>query len=242
MKVILQFTLSVMLLALLYGFSELRREGRLGSDLRVELMNDTGSTLREAVVNKLLIQNEKAQLLTGGDKVVLKWIEREVGAIPSVHRVEAFRALTGQLVVQVWTREPVARIAASPSYLVDAEGVQLPLDNYRAVPLPLVSGDVSAERMEDMCTLIRVVQNDIFLKNHIIGYEVGKDGGFSMHARTVDYVIHLKNLDHLDRRIRNYKVFYQKAREESLLDMYSRVDLSCINQVVCTKKQTNGRS
>ncbi len=242
MKVIMQFAISVLLLAVLYGFSEMRNEGRLGSDLRVELMNDTGSTLREAVVNKLLIQNEKAQLLTGGDRVVLKWIESEVGAIPSVHRVEAFRALTGQLVVQVWTRKPVARIAASPSYLVDAEGVRLPLDNYRAVPLPLVSGNVGAGRMDDLCALIRVVQNDTFLKNHIIGYEVMEDGGFAMHARTVDYIIHLRDLDNLDRRIRNYKVFYQKAREESLLDMYSQIDLSCINQVVCTKKQTNGRS
>lgn len=241
MKVFLQFLSSVALVALLYGFAMYRSEEPIITDLNVELMNRTGSVLDEAVVNKLLIQKEGPDLLSGGDRVVLKGIEEEVGKIPSVQRVEAFRRFSGQYVVQIWTREPVARISGSPSYLVDREGVQLPLSDYKTAPLPLVSGAVEPDRMKDLCTLINAVQDDSFLRSHIIGIGVEEEGDFNLHTRTADYVVHLAGIEGLERRLRNYKVFYQKARRDSILDLYRAIDLTCSNQVVCTKKQRDGR-
>jgi len=242
MKTFVQFICSLFLLIGLYSFSEFRSADRLTADLSIELMNRTGSVLDQVVVNKLLIQKEEANLLAGGDRVALKKIEEEVGKIPSVSRVEAFRRFSGQVVVQVWTRVPIARISGKPSYLLDKDGVKLPLVEYRTARLPLVSGAVHGDRIEELCALITTVQSDPFMSEHIIGIDVEENGVFGLHTRSADYKVRLPGLDNLDHRIRNYKVFYQKAKSDSLLDDYVLIDLSCNNQVVCTKKRKDGRS
>ena len=69
----------------------------------------------------------------------------------------------------------------------------------------------------------------------------------SRFIKMTDNSVHLKlrqchfysafrgNLNQLDKKINNLKVFYQKALKEKTLKKYSKVNLQFENQVVCTK-------
>ena len=63
-----------------------------------------------------------------------------------------------------------------------------------------------------------------------------QDETIILKTRVLDFEIVLGNLDKLDKKINNFKAFYQKAKEDKSLNKYSKVNLQFENQVVCTKK------
>ena len=63
-----------------------------------------------------------------------------------------------------------------------------------------------------------------------------QDETIILKTRVLDFEIVLGNLDKLDKKINNFKAFYQKAKKDKSLNKYSKVNLQFENQVVCTKK------
>jgi cell division protein FtsQ len=54
--------------------------------------------------------------------------------------------------------------------------------------------------------------------------------------RLSEFEILVGYLENLDKKIKNLKAFYQKAKKDKVLDVYKTVNLQFDNQVVCTKK------
>jgi cell division protein FtsQ len=56
-----------------------------------------------------------------------------------------------------------------------------------------------------------------------------------MENRNYDYKIDFGRTINIDKKFKNYKAFFQKAVNDSLLKNYKRINLKFTQQVVCIK-------
>jgi cell division protein FtsQ len=56
-----------------------------------------------------------------------------------------------------------------------------------------------------------------------------------MRNREYDFEIDFGRPIHIKDKFNNYKAFFQKAEEDSLLTKYKKINLKFTHQVVCTK-------
>ena len=47
--------------------------------------------------------------------------------------------------------------------------------------------------------------------------------------------VKIGSFDAIEKKINNYKVFYAKMKDSSLIEEYYKVNLQFINQVICSK-------
>ena len=90
--------------------------------------------------------------------------------------------------------------------------------------------------MEAVYTMALKVYKDHFLKTYITEIHQNENKEISLKMRLSEFEILVGYLENLDKKIKNLKAFYQKAKKDKVLDVYKTVNLQFDNQVVCTKK------
>ena len=97
---------------------------------------------------------------------------------------------------------------------------------------------LSAEKnkLETVFQFAKAVDEDEFLKKHVVEIHQNEDKTIDFKIRKSDFIIHLGTLNKLEKKINNFKAFYQKAMKDKILDNYSIVNLKFDKQVICTQK------
>ena len=86
-----------------------------------------------------------------------------------------------------------------------------------------------------MFQFAKAVDEDEFLKKHVIEIHQNDDGTIDFRVRKSNFKVHLGTLNQLQKKINNFKAFYQKALKDKILDNYKLVNLKFDEQVICTK-------
>ena len=227
--------LTTILLVGLYGFSNQRNSLRKVKDISVQFTDENPPLISLNVVNKLLIQN--ADSLTGmhKDALVLRVMEQRLQAHPMVQNAQVFLTVDGQVGAQIQQRKPLARVVGYPSFYLDDRGQKMPLSEVYSARVPLISG-INQEQYETILPLLKLLEEDDFMKQMVVGIEMDYKDEVLLHLRKHDLVVKLGKPNSLARKIRNFKAFYQKTRKDNTLVNYESVDLKFGNQVVATKR------
>lgn len=220
----------------LFAFSTERNGNRKITEVKVNFIGNENLYVTEETVNKLLIQNE--QVITNVPKEILdlNGLETALNSNPMIKSAEVYLAVNGDVVADIEQRKPIARVVKSTSFYIDDEGKKMPLSSNRSARVPLVTGFVDDNNLENVFTIAKRIKNDDFLKTHIIEIMQHENQTISLKTRVLDFEVLVGTLDHLDKKINNLKAFYQKAKKDGSLSQYSKVNLQFDNQVVCTKK------
>jgi cell division protein FtsQ len=112
----------------------------------------------------------------------------------------------------------------------------MPLSTNYTARVPLITGTVYKNELTNVFTIAKKVQEDDFLKKHVVEIHQNDNKSIDLKFRLHDFSIHLGSLKSLDKKINNLKAFYQKAMRDNSLNDYSVVNLKFDNQVICTKK------
>ena len=107
-------------------------------------------------------------------------------------------------------------------------------DNYTA-RVPLLSGEITVVKKEKLSEVLRMIDEDEFLKKNIIGVQVLPNGSLIMANRNYDFQIDFGRTINIDKKFKNYKAFFQKAVLDSTLTKYKTINLKFTKQVVCIK-------
>lgn len=224
------------LVVFLYAFSSQRNQHRNLTDLSVNFIGDENLYITHETVNKLLIQNDEGVTSVPKDILDLNELESALNSNPMIKSAEVYVTVNGQVKADVEQRKPIARINTNTSFYIDEEGYSMPLSENHSARVPLVTGFINKDELEEVYKIADRIYNDEFLKKHIVEIHQNKDKTISLKTRVFDFEIMLGNLNHLDKKINNLKAFYQKAKNDNALKNYSKVNLKFNNQVVCTKK------
>ena len=224
------------LVVFLYAFSSQKNNCRNLSDLTVNFVGNDNLYITHETVNKLLIQKEEGITSVPKDILDLNELESALTSNSMIKSAEVYVTVNGQVKAEIEQRKPIARVNTNVSYYIDDEGYYMPLSSNHSARVPLVTGFVDKNQLENVFIIADKIHNDAFLKKHIVEIQQNKDKSINLKTRVLDFEITLGKLEHLDKKINNLKAFYQKAKKDNALINYSKVNLKFENQVVCTKK------
>ncbi|WP_293893006.1 cell division protein FtsQ [Flavobacterium sp.] len=232
----IRLVLMISLVIFLYSFTSYRNEHRKIKKTEVVFVGKNTLFLKEEMVNKLLI--EKNQYLKTINKVDLdlKKLELSINKQQMIQKADVFVSVDGVLKAVVKQKTPVGRVFnETGSFYIDYEGNRMPLlENYTA-RVPLLSGKIAVVKKKKLSEVLRMINEDEFLKKNIIGVQVLPNGSLIMANRNYDFQIDFGRTINIEKKFKNYKAFFQKAISDSTLNKYKRINLKFTKQVVCIK-------
>lgn len=232
----IRLVLMVSLVIFLYSFTSYRNEHRKITKIKVVFVGENTLFLKEEMVNKLLI--EKNQDLKTINKVDLdlKKLELSINKQQMIQKADVFVSVDGVLKAVVEQKTPVGRVFdETGSFYIDYEGNKMPLSENYTARVPLLSGEITVVKKEKLSEVLRMINEDEFLKKNIIGVEVLPNGSLVMANRNYDFQIDFGRTINIEKKFKNYKAFFQKGVSDSTLNKYKRINLKFTKQVVCIK-------
>lgn len=223
-------------LTFLFGFTTHRNMEREILATSVDFEHNKAHFLSVAMVNKLLIQNQKSVQNQPKSKLDLYRLENRVLSNPYVESASVYVSINGELFASIKERTPIARVLTeNESYYLDKKGVKIPLSQNYAARVPLVTGVTKADKMEEIQKFMRFIYDDDFLKKEVIGVHKMPSGDYHLTVRSGNYRIDFGTLQDTERKFKKLKAFYSKTLTDKTIDKYKTINLKFHNQVVGIK-------
>jgi cell division protein FtsQ len=153
--------------------------------------------------------------------------------------------------VNVVEREPVARIFTEDgnSFYIDSSGAQLPLSAILAAKLPVFTGYPAAKirlhgRDSSLTDQVRrlgsYIRNDSFWMAQIAQVDITAAGTFELVPTIGNHLIGFGDGNDCAAKFHRLFVFYKEVLSRTGFDKYSRVDVAYKDEVIGTKKGSEG--
>ena len=219
----------------LYGFADHRSRQRKVENVTVKFVGENNLYLSEDAVNKLLIQKYGPLLNRTKEQLVLNTMEEVILSNDMVKNAQVFLTVSGDLVSKIVQRRPIGRIEGSSIFYLDDRGLNMPLSSLHSARVPIITGKISGESLEDAYLILNYINADDFLRKNVIGIHIVAVGDYQLRFRMENFVVNLGGVDNLNEKFKNFMAFYVKASRDNTLEEYAIVSLEFNNQVVCTK-------
>ncbi len=224
------------LVVFLYAFSSTKNLKRTIAKTNIKFQGENTLYVTHETVSKLLIQNKQNVTSVRKEILDLNELETALNSNPMIKHAEVYVAVNGVLTAEIIQKKPIARVSTNASYYIDDEGLYMPLSSNYTARVPLITGTVLKNDLKQVFIMAKKVQEDEFLKKHVVEIYQTKNKEISLKLRKYSFNVLLGNTKELEKKINNLKAFYQKALKDKTLNSYSNVNLRFGNQVVCTKK------
>ena len=199
-------------------------------------MGENSFFVKPEMVNKLLIENNNDLKTIHKVDLDLEELERSLSKQEMIQEADVFVSVDGVLKAVVKQKTPVGRVFNEEgSFYIDYSGNKMPLSENHTARVPLLSGKITEVKKEKLSEVLRMIDEDEFLKKNIIGVQVLPDGSLIMANRNYDFKIDFGRTINIERKFKNYKAFFQKAVLDSTLNKYKKINLKFTKQVVCIK-------
>ncbi|MFT5737201.1 MAG: cell division protein FtsQ [Maribacter sp.] len=219
----------------LYAFSNQRNSRRNIVKMKVEFSGDENLYLTEGTVNKLLIQNYGGLENVPKEKIDLNTVEKAIEANEMVKSAQVYLTIDGELTSRIIQRKPIGRIEGKSKFYLDDEGKRMPFSANHSARVPIITGNVTGESLEDVYVILEFINADDFLRKNVIGIHIEEKDNYKLNFRLNQFVVNLGGIDNLAEKFSNFKAFYAKANKDETLEDFAVVSLEFNNQVVCTK-------
>lgn len=218
----------------LFSFSNQRNAQRKLKGVEVNFLEDTNPFLTHSMVNKLLIQNNTPTSSIPKETLVLKDIEARLLQNPMVQQADVFLTIDGVLTASIQQRKPIGRVVGKKSCYLDQEGKIMPLSTVYSSRVPIITG-FNKENVTQLTPLLLKIKNDAFMQKIISGVHLNNQNNIELYLRKEDFKVQFGNLKNIDKKIQNFKAFYNKAQRDKILNRFSDINLQFESQVVATK-------
>ena len=224
------------LVVFLYAFSSFKNNSRPVSSVNVQFTGEDNVFITSEMVNKLLIQSQKKLYFLPKDAIDLKEMEFLLESNDMIKSAQVYLTVNGEVRVIVEQKRPIARVDSDDVFYIDEDGFRMPLSSQHSARVPLAYGIVDEADLETVYKVALTVYKDSFLKTYVTEIHQNENKEISLKLRLLDFEVLVGTLDNLEIKLQNLKAFYQKAKKDTMLDIYKSVNLQFENQVVCTKK------
>ena len=224
------------LVVFLYALSSFKNNSRPVSSVNVQFTGEDNVFITSEMVNKLLIQSQKKLYFLPKDAIDLKETEFLLESNDMIKSAQVYLTVNGEVRVKVEQKRPIARVDSDDVFYIDEDGFRMPLSSQHSARVPLAYGIVDEADLETVYKVAMTVYKDSFLKTYVTEIHQNENKEISLKLRLLDFEVLVGTLDNLEIKLQNLKAFYQKAKKDTMLDVYKSVNLQFDNQVVCTKK------
>ncbi|MBE9489831.1 MAG: hypothetical protein IMY67_06020 [Bacteroidetes bacterium] len=231
----IKLVLALGLAFFLFAFSMHRNAVRKVSNPMIQFKGDQNLFITHETVSKLLIQNQEGIKNVPKETLDLNLLESALNSNQMIKSAEVYISINGVFTVDVEQKKPIARVSTNASYYIDDDGFYMPLSSNYSARVPLVTGYVEKNSLENVYIIANKIYQDEFLRRNVIEIHLNENKTMYLRIRQCNFKVQLGSLHQIDKKMNNLKAFYQKALKEKTLNNYSIVNLQFDNQVVCTK-------
>ena len=233
---ILKVILLLLLVVFLFAFTNNRNRHRNIAEPEIKFLGEDNLYITHETVSKLLIQNQQGVTDKAKEIIDLNQLEMALNSNQMIKNAEVFLSIEGTLTAEIEQKRPIARVNSTTSFYIDDEGGVMPLSNNYTARVPLVTGLINKNNINSAFQFARVVDSDDFLKKQVVEIIQNQNGTVDFKIRKAEVLVRLGSLDQLEKKINNFKAFYQKAVKDNILNNYSILNLKFDEQVIGTKK------
>lgn len=232
----IRLVLMFALVLVLYSFTANRNLNRKLKKTEVIFVNNDPLFVSSETVNKLLIENKSDIKTIAKVEVDLNKLEKSINKNKMIEKSDVFVTIDGTLRAVVTQKTPIARVFTDEgSFYIDYEGSTMPLSELNSARVPLVLGEITDKNRKKLSEILKMIYDDEFLKKNIIGVQVLPKDELLMKNRNYNFDIVFGKPINIEKKFNNYKAFFQKEANDSLLKKYRKINLKFTQQVVCIK-------
>jgi len=236
---VIKFLVIASLIVFIFGFSKQRNKVRKITKIDIEFKDENRLFITENMVNKMLIQNKDSATSIGKETLDLNKMEKRLLENPMIKNADVFVTVDGVLGANVIQRRPLARVEGNPNFYLDEDGKNMPLSAVYSARVPIITG-ISESQYPEVTELVKKITNDEFMKEYVVGLDVSDEGDVFLRIRKNEIKVLFGKSEEIETKFQKFKAFYKLTKKDSLLDNYSLINLKFKDQVVATKKETNG--
>ena len=248
----------VMLAVSIILIGKVTTDRRLCQQTNIKILSvNTPKFLDERQLQYIITKKLNFQIIGRKCKSVnLNELEQKLRQFPYISRAEVYRDnVTGTININIWFRKPLAKFyIGGKAFFVDSSGYVFPIIPGKS-PYSLVINtnkalnkkfnlrktlkltdivDSSKSDIYRAFVLSKYINSDNFLKNYITQVYIN-NGQFELVPRVGDFTIILGDISNYQKKFENLKTFLNYI-DRIGWNEYSKINLSYLNQIVCTKK------
>lgn len=234
------FGLSILIFLL--SFSSYRYSSKPLEEIIIHIDYAEGKYFLNDSLVKRIIDNKEmkvSQLNMGQIRVDL--IEKLLNENPFVEKTQVFKDVNGKLMIDLKQKTPIARIndgLRNEFYLAEDLST-IPLSSVYSAEVLLVGGSIDENDYQGIKKMIEIIKADKLLKNHIIAMKKESLNSFNLLVNKGDYIIEFGELERIEEKFENLKLFYEQYLGKVGLDYYEKINLKFNNQIVATKRESD---
>ncbi len=151
-----------------------------------------------------------------------------------IRDVQCYKTPNGDVVIDIEQRNILFRVLGETNYYIDDECKRMPVSNKYTAYVPIVTGFVTQEMIENkMYDFMMYLKEDDFWNNQIVQINVNKKKEVELIPRVGDYIFKLGNLNHYKSKLSKLETFYKKGLAQIGWKKYHVIDARFKHQVVC---------
>jgi len=226
----------IFVMIFLYSFSSIRNSERTISNIDIKFESNENMFLTNDMVNNLLIQKLGKSKKIEKEKVNLNTLEAFLDDHEMIEKAEVFLTTDGFLNTRITQKTPIVRVITdNGSYYLDYKGERMSLSQNFSARVPLVSGEINKSTEKHYLLLFNEIKKDDFLSKNITSAQIMPSGNVVLTNRSYDFKIAFGRPIDVEKKLKNYKAFFQFAIKDTLIKKYKEVNLMFTQQVVCKK-------
>lgn len=181
-------------------------------------------------------------------KAIQARLERDIW----VKHAEIFFDNNGLLEVNVFEREPVARIftADGNSFYIDSSNMVLPLSEKITARVPVFTNFTGiaplskkdSNMLKDIKILSMAIQRDSFRMAMIDQVDITSNGNFEMIPKIGNQLIRFGDAKDAEAKFSKLRLFYSNIMVQAGWNLYSVIDLEYKNQVVAKRRGADDKA
>lgn len=214
-------------------------------ELSVIIPDESPRFIDETEISRLVAQAEPSLFDKKLDEVNANVLEQKLKKVPEIKNAEVYRHITGdqmhfkgQLVVEVYQREPLFRVLNSEGdFYMDEEGVRIPANPAFTAKVLLVTGDADETFIrKGIIPVVKHVRESDFLSAQIKQIQILPNMELIMVPLVGDQLIEFGDPLHYREKFRNLEALYEQVFNQQGWDLYNQISLKYKDQVVCVRK------
>lgn len=177
-------------------------------------------------------------------EINLKEIENAIGANPYVLNAEAYKAITGNLVIFINQQRPIARIIRDdgPDAYITRKGTVVPVSPYYTARVMILRGSYADDLIKNhldnpenrkLLQLLQFIYQDEFWNSQIAEIEVDKQQHVTLYPQVTRQKIEFGPPEEIDSKFRKLEIFYQEILPHKGWNHYTSVNLKFRDQIIC---------
>lgn len=234
---ILKWLILIVVIVFLMAFSFKEQQKVKCQRFNVLLAGSEEHFVNHEMIHDLLKNKNLHPLEKTSEEIIIKEMEQSISTHAAVKRANVYSDIVGNISVEIIERKPIARVVTvKDSYYIDEDGKQMPLSNHFTARTLVISGNVDAIESKELFQMAKYIYTNPFWKAQIIQIHIEENKDLILIPRVGCHQIVFGEVESLEEKFSNLKLFYEKGISYKGWSNYSRINLKFKNQIVCTKK------